>query len=31
MSKIKQHFKNHKETYIAGSVCLATGIVIGAA
>ena len=29
-NKIKQHFKNHKETYIAGSVCLATGVVIGA-
>ena len=30
MSKIKQHFKDHKEAYIAGGVCLATGVVIGA-
>lgn len=29
-TKIKQHFKDHKEAYIAGGVCLATGIVIGA-
>jgi len=29
MSKIKQHFKDHKEAYIAGGVCLATGVVIG--
>ena len=28
--KIKQHFKDHKEAYIAGGVCLATGVVIGA-
>ena len=30
MSKIKQHFKDHKEAYIAGGVCLATGVVLGA-
>lgn len=29
MSKIKQHFKDHKEAYIVGGVCLATGVVIG--
>ena len=29
-NKIKQHFKDHKEAYIAGGVCLATGVVIGA-
>lgn len=29
-TKIKQHFKNHKEAYIVGGVCLATGVVIGA-
>lgn len=29
-NKIKQHFKDHKEAYIVGGVCLATGVVIGA-
>ncbi len=28
-NKIKQHFKDHKEAYIAGGVGLATGVVIG--
>lgn len=27
--KIKQHFKNHKEAYVLGGVCLTTGIAIG--
>ncbi len=29
LDSIKKHFKKHKETYIVGGVCLATGIVIG--
>lgn len=29
VDQIKKHFKKHKETYIVGGVCLATGIVIG--
>ena len=29
VDSIKKHFKKHKETYIVGCACLATGVVIG--
>lgn len=29
VEQIKNHFKRHKDTYLVGGACLATGVVIG--